>query len=735
MRGMPIEFLSDSRTFFLHAKGTTYAFKVLERGSLAHLYWGPPLAAQPLDFSLCFRDHAFSPNPPDVNREYSLDVIRLEYPVYGNTDFRSPALEIFQPADGSRIVDLRYKSHVIAPGKPPLPGLPATYVESDAEAATLTVALEDAKLGLAVELLYTVFASLPVIVRSARLVNGGSQPLEIERALSCSVDFPSTRAGYELVHLPGAWARERDLCATPLHQGTQSIESRRGASSHQHNPFFALAENGLDEDRGMVFGFNLVYSGNFLGLAEKDPYEVVRAQLGVNPFDFTWSLAPGGAFQTPEAVMVFSEEGLGGMSRTFHRLYQKHLCRGPWRDRERPILVNNWEATYFQFDAARLENIAAAGAELGIELFVLDDGWFGRRDEDNSSLGDWVVDRRKLPGGLEDLVARINARGLSFGLWFEPEMVSPGSDLYRAHPDWCLHVPDRPRSEGRRQLVLDFSRLEVREEIYRQMAAILGSVPITYVKWDMNRHMTEIGSAALPPARQRETAHRYMLGLYELLERLIREFPEILFESCSGGGGRFDPGMLHYMPQTWTSDNSDAISRLRIQYGTSVVYPQSAMAAHVSVAPNHQVGRVTPLRTRGEVAFTGAFGYELDLSLLEEEERAEVRRQVSLYKKLRPLLIRADFYRLRSPFTTNEAAWMAVSPEKDEALVTHVTILAKPTPPQTFLRLKGLDPAAVYDAGEGGTFHGDALMQLGLPVPPAFGDFRSCQWHLRRVWK
>lgn len=733
MPGMPIEFLSESRTFFLHAKGTTYAFKVLDHGYLAHLYWGSSLAAQSLDFALCFRDRAFSPNPPEVNRAYSLDGIRLEYPVYGSTDYRSPALEVFQPADGSRIVDLRYKTHGIAPGKPALDGLPATYAGS--EATTLTVTLEDAKLGLTVELLYSVFAGLPVIIRSARLVNGGPQPLEIERALSCSLDFSSTQAGYEFVHLPGAWARERDLCTTPLHQGIQSIESRRGASSHQHNPFFALAENGMDEDRGFVFGFNLVYSGSFLGLAERDPNDGVRAQLGVNPFDFSWHLAPGESFQTPEAVLVFSDEGLGGMSRAYHRLYQRHLCRGPWRDKERPILVNNWEATYFDFDADKLEKIAAAGADLGIELFVLDDGWFGRRDNDTSSLGDWVVDRKKLPGGLEDLVSRINARGMAFGLWFEPEMVSPDSDLHRAHPDWCLHVPDRPRSEGRNQLVLDFSRPEVREEIHRQMAAILGSVPITYVKWDMNRHMTEIGSAALPPSRQRETAHRYMLGLYELLERLTREFPKILFESCSGGGGRFDPGMLFYMPQTWTSDNSDAIARLRIQYGTSVVYPQSAMAAHVSVVPNHQVGRVTPLRTRGEVAFTGAFGYELDLSLLGDDEREEVRRQVRLYKQLRPFLIRADFYRLRSPFLSNEAAWMAVSPEKDEALVTHVTILARATPPQTFLRLKGLDPAAEYEIADTGTFHGDALLQIGLPVPSAPGDFQSVQWHLRRVRK
>jgi alpha-galactosidase len=430
--------------------------------------------------------------------------------------------------------------------------------------------------------------------------------------------------------------------------------------------------------------------------------------------------------------LIFSAEGLGGMSRAYHRLYRRLLCRGQWRDKPRPILVNNWEATYFDFDADRLEKIAASAAELSIELFVLDDGWFGRRDDDRSSLGDWFVDKRKLPGGLEDVAARINAKGLSFGLWFEPEMISVESELYRAHPDWCLHVPGRSRSEGRNQLVLDFSRSDVREEIYRQMAAILRSMPIAYVKWDMNRHMTEVGSASLPAERQQETAHRYMLGVYEFMERLTREFPQILFEGCAGGGGRFDPGILHYMPQIWTSDNTDAISRLSIQYGTSLVYPWSAIAAHVSVAPNHQVGRVAPFKTRGEVAFTGAFGYELDLSVLSNEDREEVKRQTAFYKRVRKLLLDGDLYRLRSPFESNEAAWMVVAPAGDEALVTHVTILALPNAAQRFLRLKGLDAAASYRIGDL-LRRGDALMNIGLPLPYPSGDFVSCQWHLIKV--
>ena len=727
---MLIERYPETKTFFLHAGSTTYAIKVLEHGYLTHLYWGPRVAIQDLDFVLQFRARAFSPNPDGF--EFSLDTIPLEYPVYGSSDFRSPALEVFQPEDGSRILDLRFKDHKIIAGKPSLPGLPATWVEIEAEAETLVIGLEDSKLDLRVELSYTAFADHPAIARSARIVHLGRSALTLRRVLSCSVDFPSSQTEGHFLHLSGAHLREREVQRTPLHPGIQSIESRRGSSSHQHNPFLALMGPDASEEHGAVYGFNLVYSGNFLGLAECDADYGCRAQLGINPFDFSWKLEPGAEFQTPEAVLVFSPEGLGGMSRAYHRLYRKRLCRGEWRDKPRPILVNNWEATYFDFDAARLEKIAVAAADLGIELFVLDDGWFGRRDDDRSSLGDWFVDSRKLPNGLEDVAARINAKGLSFGLWFEPEMISVESELYRAHPDWCLHVPGRSRSEGRNQLVLDFSRSDVREEIYRQMIAILRRVPIDYVKWDMNRHMTEIGSAVLPPERQQESAHRYMLGLYEFMERLTREFPHILFEGCAGGGGRFDPGILHYMPQIWASDNTDAISRLSIQYGTSLVYPWSTIAGHVSVVPNHQVARVTPFKTRGEVAFTGAFGYELDLSLLSDEDRAEVKRQTALYKQVRRVLLDGDLYRLRSPFESNEAAWMMVSPARDEALVTHVTILALPNAAQRFLRLKGLDAAANYKIGDLAR-RGDALMNIGLPIPYPSGDFVSWQWHLRKI--
>ncbi|MET0261589.1 MAG: alpha-galactosidase [Rariglobus sp.] len=734
---MAIHHSAAQSLFTLQAGASTYAIKITEHAIPVHLYWGPALAApaEGLD-SVRLGDRAFSPTLAGAPKGVSLDVLPLEYPVFGNSDFRQPALEVFQPQTGSRVLDLRYRSHRIEAGKPALDGLPTTFTEKPADADTLTFVLEDKLLGLRVELLYTVFAHHPVITRSARIVNAGAASLEIRRALSASVDFGASFANHQFVQLSGAWARERDAHISPLRPGVQAVDSRRGTSSHQQSPFIALAELGANEEHGSVYGFNLVYSGNFLAQVELDQFAVARTQLGINPFDFAWQLNAGDTFQTPEAVLVFSPEGLGGMSRALHRFYRRHLLPVAWRDQPRPILVNNWEATYFDFDANKLEAIADAGSELGVELFVLDDGWFGKRDDDRSSLGDWVVDRKKLPGGLDDLAKRIKAKGVEFGLWFEPEMVSPDSDLYRAHPDWCIHAPERARSEGRQQLILDFSRADVRNEIYNRIAKILRDTPITYVKWDMNRHFTEVGSAGLPADRQQETAHRYVLGLYEIMARFVREFPHILFEGCSGGGGRFDPGILAYMPQIWTSDNSDAITRLRIQYGTSLAYPFSTIAAHVSAVPNHQVGRNTPFRTRGDVAFTGAFGYELDLGALTDDEKAEVKRQTAFYKKVRPLLISGDLYRLKNPFTSQETAWMIVAADASEALVTHVTTLAEPNAPLRSLKLRGLDLKKTYRVrlGDAETLiAGDVLHHLGLPVPPAPHDFASVQWHLTAV--
>jgi alpha-galactosidase len=698
----------------------------------AHAYWGRRIRDNRVLGLLERRGRAsFSPMPFREDASFSLDSLPQEYPGYGSGDFRQPAYQV-QLANGTTVTEAEYVRHRIYSGKPKLEGLPAVYTEQDDEADTLELELVDRVSGLTIYLSYTVMKAFDAISRSVSFRNDSKENMTLLRAMSASVDMDHSR--YDLLHLHGAWARERHVQRRRLSPGMQGIESRRGSSSHNHNPFLALLSEGAGEEFGEVYGFSLVYSGSFSAQVEVDQYDTTRVTMGLNPFDFTWLLEPGQSFQTPEAVMVFSAEGLGGMSRRYHKMYRTRLCRGQFRDATRPVLVNNWEATYFNFNADKIEQIASAGRDLGIELFVLDDGWFGKRNDDTTSLGDWVVDKNKLPDGLEDLVKRVRGLDMQFGLWFEPEMISPDSDLYRQHPDWCLHVEGRRRTEGRQQLILDFSRQEVGDAVADMVRGILRSAPITYVKWDMNRNMTEIGSAALPPERQRETAHRYMLGLYRVMEQLTTEFPHILFESCSGGGGRYDPGMLYYMPQTWTSDNSDAVSRLKIQYGTSLVYPLSSMGAHVSAVPNHQVHRNTSLRTRGHAAMSGNFGYELDLTAFSEQEKEEVREQVKLYKEIRHLVQFGDFYRLRNPFEGNEAAWTIVSEDRSEAVLYYFRILSEANEPIRWLRTMGLDPEGDYKCLEDGNIYGgDRLMNAGLAVPPMHGDFQSFIWRFERV--
>ncbi|QWU17672.1 alpha-galactosidase [Paenibacillus sophorae] len=773
---MSIHYDETLKIFHLQTPGSSYVLQIIRDGHLSHRYWGARVETFGDSNPLVYMERPLSPNPypHEKTSGFSLDTLPREYPGYGTSDFREPAFQ-FECEDGSAVVDLRYHSHRIFPGKPALEGLPATYTESDDEAETLELELRDDLTGLRALLLYTVFKRHDAIARSVRFVNDGGGRLKLLRAMSASVDFGD--ADYQMLHLSGGWANERNVLSRPLCKGWQSVESKRGASSAQHNPFLALLRGGAGEHSGEVYGFSLVYSGNFAAGAEVDQYDATRAAIGINPFEFSWLLEPGESFQTPEAVLVYSNLGLGGMSSIYHRLYRTRLARGTFRDRERPVLINNWEATYFDFDADKIEQLAVKAAELGIELLVLDDGWFGRRDDDSSSLGDWFVHKEKLPKGLGDLAERVKAKGLEFGLWFEPEMVNPDSELYRKHPDWAIHTAGRPSSTSRNQLVLDFSREEVCAAIVEMLSNVLRSAPISYVKWDMNRNMTEIGSAALPPERQRETAHRYILGLYRVLEELTKAFPDVLFESCASGGGRFDPGMLHYMPQTWTSDNTDAVSRLKIQYGTSIVYPASSMGAHVSSVPNHQTGRITPLETRGHAALSGVFGYELDLTALTAEEETIMKEQVALYKQIRRTVQFGEFHRLLSPFEGNEAAWIFVSEDGAEAAAFYYKILAHPNSGLRTLRLRGLDPSAryrvygaepavdaamadwtcgtaageasgsevrkpaVYDgtgaAGNGFAriFGGDELMNIGLRVPAGLlkGDFLSHIWRLERV--
>lgn len=729
---MGIQYRSEDSHFHLQAKDTSYVIQIAKGGYLLHLYWGKRIKTYRYSNYIQQVDRGFSGNPYEQkeDRTFSLDTLPQEYPQYGNTDFRKPAYQIQLP-NGSTVSDLRYDSHVIFKGKKKLDGLPATYVEDENEAETLEITMKDGVAGLTVILSYTVFEQLNVITRSIRFKNESSEPMNLLSALSMSVDFMD--ADFDFLHLHGAHVKERHIARQPLRHGIQSIESARGASSHQHNPFVALLRKGTTEDVGEVYAFNFVYSGNFLAQAEVDQFSTTRVTMGINPFDFNWKLEGGEEFQAPEVVMVYSSSGLGEMSRTFHDLYRTRLVRGTFREKERPILVNNWEATYFDFNAEKIMDIAKAGSELGIELFVLDDGWFGKRDNDKTSLGDWFVDQNKLPEGLNHLANEVNSLGMQFGLWFEPEMISVDSDLYREHPDWCLHVPNRPNSESRNQLILDFSREDVCEEITKRVCDILASAPISYVKWDMNRHMTEIGSALLPPDRQRETAHRYMLGLYQVMEKITSSFSEVLFESCSGGGGRYDPGILYYMPQTWTSDNTDAISRLKIQYGTSLVYPIVSMGSHVSAVPNHQVDRITSLDIRGDVAMSGNLGYELDLTKLPASEKEVVKKQVETYKEIRGLVQFGQFYRLLSPFEGNETAWLFTNDDQSEALVFYFSVLAEPAAPLKFLKVTGIDPNKEYQlVGTDQVFGGDELMNVGLSIPVELrGDFQSYSWHLR----
>ena len=728
---MPIEYNPEGRWFHLATPTTSYVLRVSEAGLLEHVYWGGRVR-DPSDFDRLRRAFERADARPDPLRAVDIGALRLEYPWFGTGDHRDPAFDVLQPT-GSHASQLVYASHRILAGKPPLPGLPAFYAECDFEADTLEVTLVDPVIQLRVVLCYTAYRDLDLICRHARFENGGESPVWLRRALSASVDLDVRHADF--VQLSGAWIRERFVERVPLAPGRHEIMSRAGISGHKHNPFFAIASPDATEDRGDVYAFALVYSGNFLAACEMEPMrQNVRAQIGIHPQDFTWRLEPGETFCTPEAALVYSGDGCGGMSRTFHRAIRQRLCRGLHRDRVRPVLINNWEATYFDFDEEMLVELARHARDLGVELFVLDDGWFGARDDDRTSLGDWRPHPRKLPRGLRHLSDRIHALGMQFGIWMEPEMVSPESELYRLHPDWCLHVADRPRLERRHQLMLDLTRQEVRDFIVGEVGRVIEEGAIDYIKWDMNRPMTEVGSAGLPPERQREVAHRYVLGLYEVLERLTARYPHVLFENCASGGGRFDLGLLHYMPQTWTSDNTDAVSRLKIQHGTSFVYPPVTMGAHISAVPNHQMGRVTPFALRAGVAMCGNFGFEMDVRKLSDEEREQARQAVARYKAIRPLVQFGDFYRLLSPFEGPETAWMFVSPDGNEALVAYFCTYPDPMAPPARLKLRGLRPEGRYRAAElGETLGGDLLMRHGLVLPRAVGDGQAALIHLHNL--
>lgn len=724
-----IHFDEQTQSFYLNSLHSTYIFKVIEKGQLLHLYWGDRIPRCDLSYIHLFYNRSFSPVLHDASEPcYSLDTLSAEYPTFGYGDYHTPALTV-EAQNGSRICDLRYAGHAIAPGKPDIPGLPQLHAGEEAQ--TLSLFLRDEALQLEVTLFYTVFEKLDVISRHAVIVNRSRDSLALLQAASCCLEFD--HGDFELIDLHGTHCRERHAERTKLHHGIHSIESRRGASGHQLSPFAAFARPDAGEQSGEVYGVSLIYSGNFRICAEVDQFDRLRVHAGINPFGFRWELCPGESFATPEAILVRSTQGLNGMSHNFHALYRDHLSRSRHVTAPRPIVINSWEAAYFDFNEEKLEAIIQGCEDLGIDTFVLDDGWFGHRNDDTSSLGDWFTNREKLPHGLDGIIEACRRHHMRFGLWFEPEMVSPDSRLYRLHPDWCIHAPGRIPSQSRHQLVLDLSRQEVQDYVVQAVSSVLSAHDIHYVKWDMNRNITDLGSEALPAHRQAELSHRYILGLYAVLRRLTEAFPQVLFEGCSGGGGRFDFGMLYYMPQTWTSDNSDAVDRLKIQYGTSYLFPPAAMVAHVSACPNHQTGRVTPFDTRGNVALGFCFGYELDPLRLSAEETAAIKRQTARYRELESLMLSGKFYRLRSPFSGNDCCWQQVSRDQSLSVVTYCRVLASCNPPIPRIQLAGLQADALYSIDELDlTLPGEVLMKAGLSIPWLWGDFTTLVFTLRK---
>lgn len=722
-------------TFHLCNDKISYVIAIAHERYLTHCYWGKRIATwqQGYDYPALDRS-SFSPTPAQwPDRTFSLDTAPQEYPGHGAGDYREPAFEI-RYTDGHQVSNLYYLSHRIIDGKPPLAGLPATWVEQETDAQTLIITLADPLTQLQVELRYSVFDGHAVIARSARLINQAAQPLRLLRALSCCVDLPDAR--WQQIQFPGAWARERQWHRQSLNPGIQLLDSKRGASSTHQQPFIGLVRPETTEMQGEACALHLVYSGNFTARSEVDAFSQTRLLLGINPHGFGWQLAPGESFQTPEAILAWSDEGLNGLSGTLHALYRDNLVRGQHRHQPRPILANNWESTYFDFNEDKLLTFAANAKALGVELLMLDDGWFGERNDDTSSLGDWFVNRAKFPHGLRPLIDNVHAMGMQFGLWFEPEMISRRSELFRQHPDWTISAGGQPLSEGRNQYILDLGRREVRDNILAQMSAFLENHPVDYIKWDMNRNMSEVGSNAAGPAHQQETAHRYMLGLYALLETLTHRFPHILFECCSGGGGRFDPGMLYYMAQAWVSDNTDAASRVHIQYSTSLLYPPVMQCAHVSEVPNHQMGRSTSMAMRGAVAMSGNYGLMLDLMRSDAGRDAAVKQQIAFYKQHRQLLQFGRFWRLVSPWENPDfAAWMFVAPDQSEALVMAFSLVSLATAPLKLLRLAGLDPHARYQIDDSEKIAGgDELLYRGMWVdPPLSRDYTSRIWHLTRL--
>ena len=721
---MAVRFDEKKNLFTLQTLDSTYQMKVDDHGVLLHTYYGAP--ADETDFSYLIgpEDRGFSGQPGDEkkDRTYSMDYYPLEYPVQGNGDFRVKALKAGFEGEVPAL-DLRFISYELEKGKYSLPGLPALFEAEAGEVETLKITLKDRLEEIYVTLFYGVFEKKNVITRAASIENRSGKNVTLKRALSLGLDF--MEGDMDLIHFYGKHAGERQFERRNLPHGITEISSSRGTSSHHHNPFVILCDKDTTEDFGNAYGVSFIYSGGFKIQMEKDQVDGIRLVCGLDDEEFLWKLAPGETFVTPEAALSYSEKGLTVLSDQFQKAYHANLIRSPWKDKKRPTLVNNWEATYFGFDAEKLLKIAGEAADLGLDMLVLDDGWFGKRNDDNSGLGDWFVNEKKLGCTMKELVDRVNALGLKFGIWLEPEMVSEDSDLYRTHPDWVLQIPGREPNRSRNQLVLDLSRKEVREYMKKFIDDTLSCANISYVKWDMNRSVDNVYSAADPTLSQGAIRHKYVLGLYEVMEDMLTRHPDLLLEGCSGGGGRFDAGMLYYAPQIWCSDNTDAIERLRIHYGTSFGYPMSSVSAHVSVCPNHQNGRVTPFKTRGICAMQGSFGYELDLSKLSEEDKAEARRQITVYNENWELFQSGSYYRLNSPMENHDyTAWSYVSKDKRKASLSVIYTDLHGNPKPVRVKLKGLKKDASYDV-DGTVYTGAALMRGGLLIPKPSCNYDS----------
>lgn len=726
-----MQIYKQDNTFILSNNEITYSFSIEKQRYLRHRYFGKRINASTNINQPYFFDRGFCSNPFPDERDFSLDTLFQEYPDMNQGDFRSPAY-VIQTEDGKRVTRFFYKGYKIIKGKPSLKGLPAIYTENDKEAATLCITLEDEYLKAKINLYYTIFKDFAAICRHVEIVNSGKQNLYLERLMAMSMDFAGT--DYDVLTLSGSHINEKNINRRHISADTIVIDSNRGASSPQETPAIFLMEREATENFGQVWGFNFVYSGDFQAVVQTGQYNSVRVQMGMNPLTFGWSLKENESFVSPETVMVYSDEGMNKMSQTFHNMYRKRLCRGVYREKIRPILINSWEAFCFDVDEEKCLSLAKKAADLGIELFVLDDGWFKNRVCDKNALGDWVEDENKFPNGIEHLVKEINKMGMQVGIWFEPEMVSPNSDLYRKHSDWIIRSQNYEPILSRCQYVLDLSNPEVCDYVIESLSKVLSKTNVTYVKWDMNRHITDLGSYYLEKDRQRELSHRYMLGLYHILDELNKRFPNVLFEGCSSGGGRFDAGMLYYMPQTWTSDNTDAVCRMKIQYGTSLLFPPITMGAHVSAVPNHQVGRVTPLQTRFIVAMSGNLGYEMDLAQISDEEKEAIKEQIKFYKSIREVIQKGSFYRLKNPQNGNEAAWNFVSEDKKTVIYCYFKILAEPLRVNTPVRLKGLDENGIYKSKTSGIcYGGDELMYAGIVSKPILEDFTSCVYVLEKV--